>query len=221
MRRACVSENWIDPGSLKGKALTQWYLRSPADVERQRQEAAARRYQEFFYGGPGNDPDPEFGREVPASGQDIDSGFAAPLPASPKDIDPGFTWVADGPNRFRSVRIATDGQSPDPSSLGSTSYSGPPPPGQSEVIGQYPGVGPPDPERAELRSKQAVFADTTPKIDLQNGWFAAPVLAAPLAVMGLEGAAAWAARAALPEIEQPPLNFVGREAWQRGAQKAA
>jgi hypothetical protein len=249
-----VSESWTDPGSLKGEALSQWYLRSPADVERERQEAAARRYQDFFYGRPGRDLDPEFGREVATSSRDVDPGFAMPAPSSPKDIDPGLTGVADGPNRFRSVRMATDGQSTDPSSLGSTSYSGPRPAGRSDVIGQNPHAGAADPaanarhplapapgsspgqtitygalrapapsddELTELRRRQATFADTTRKIDLQNSWFAAPELAAPLAVMGLEGAAAWAARTALPEIEQAPLQFVDREAWQRGAQKAA
>src|SRR5258708_27992 len=110
MRRACVSKSWIDPGSLEGDALTQWYLRAPVDVEQERQEAAARRYQDFFYGPRGSDSDPAFGQEFAASSRDIDPGFAMPAPSSPKDIDPGFTWVADGPNRFRSVRIATDGQ---------------------------------------------------------------------------------------------------------------
>jgi hypothetical protein len=75
-----MPETWIDPGSLEGDALTQWYLRSPADIERERQEAAARRYQNFFEG-PGNDPDPQFGREVPASSLDADPGFAIPTPS--------------------------------------------------------------------------------------------------------------------------------------------
>ena len=44
-----MPESWIDPESLEGDALTQWYLRSPVDVERERQEAAARRYEDFFY----------------------------------------------------------------------------------------------------------------------------------------------------------------------------
>jgi hypothetical protein len=274
-------------------------------VERERQEAAARRYQDFFFEGPGNDPDPKFGREVPASSRDIDPSFAVPAPSSLEDIDPGFTWVAAGPNRFRSVRIATDAQSADSSSLGSISYSDPRPAGQSDVIGQYPDAGAADPatsesdlmpqpvvqsvgelrrppavafgpapsaaaqsapralsygrvrpqttpvrapaanaghppapapgpspgqtiaygalrapapsdqELADLRRRQAAFADTTRKIDLQNSWFAAPVLAAPLAVMGLEGAAAWAARSALPEAEQAALQFVEREPYLR------
>lgn len=121
-----MSEGWIDPGSLQGDALTQWYLRSPADLERERQEAAARRYQEFFYGGVGNDSDPQFGREVPVSSQDIDPAFAMPaptgnndpgfaMPAPPGDIDPGFAGVAAGPNGPRGVGIATDGQLTDTS----------------------------------------------------------------------------------------------------------
>ena len=36
-----MTDSWTDPASLQGDALTQWYLRSPADVERQRQTAAA------------------------------------------------------------------------------------------------------------------------------------------------------------------------------------
>ena len=52
-----MTDSWTDPASLQGDALTQWYLRSPADVERQRQTAAAQRYQHFFHGGSGNDPE--------------------------------------------------------------------------------------------------------------------------------------------------------------------
>jgi hypothetical protein len=123
-----LSEDWTDPGSLEGDALTQWYLRSPADIERGRQTAAARRYQDFFYGGAAADP--AFGRGVPASSQDIDPGFSIPgpskdidpgfaVPAPSGDIDPGFTWAQVGPNRWRSVR--TDEQSTSPS-LPATSF---------------------------------------------------------------------------------------------------
>jgi hypothetical protein len=70
-------------------------------------------------------------------------------------------------------------------------------------------------EMAELRRQQAEFAKTTRQIDLQNSWFAAPVLAAPLAVMGLEGAGAWAARAAGQEAKQGVVNFIEREPYLR------
>jgi hypothetical protein len=119
-----VSEGWTDPGSLEGDALTQWYLRSPADIEQERQAAAARRYQDFFYGGAAADTGS--GPGVPASGQDIDPGFSIQgpskdidpgfaVPASSRDIDPGFTWAQVGPNRWRSIR--TDEQSASPSLL--------------------------------------------------------------------------------------------------------
>jgi hypothetical protein len=121
-----VSDSWIDPGSLEGDALTGWYLRSPAEVDEERQAAAAQRYQDFFHSSSGTDPDPGFSREVPAASlgidpgfgretsprsQDIDPGFAMSSPASSEDIDPGFTWVTAGPNRWRSVGITTNGQS--------------------------------------------------------------------------------------------------------------
>jgi hypothetical protein len=83
------------------------------------------------------------------------------------------------------------------------------------TYGALHATAPSDSELAELRRQQAAFGETTRKIDLQNSWFAAPVLAAPLAVMGLEGAAAWAARTALPEIEQAPLQFVERSPYLR------
>jgi hypothetical protein len=66
-------------------------------------------------------------------------------------------------------------------------------------------------ELAELRRQQAAFANITRKLDLQNSWLAIPALAPPLIIGGLEGAAAWAARAALPEAEQAPLNLVRRD----------
>lgn len=122
-----MSESWTDPGSLEGEALRQWYLRSPADIERARQEAAARRYQDFFYGGAsaGADPDSPVGRDVSASAQGIDRDPATSAPSVATDIDPGFTWVADGPNRWRSVRTDESGQSLGPSSYGLGLYGSP------------------------------------------------------------------------------------------------
>ena len=43
--------NPIDPASLEGEDLTNWYLRSPQEIEQQRQAAAQQRYSDFFYGG--------------------------------------------------------------------------------------------------------------------------------------------------------------------------
>ena len=123
-----MSEAWTDPGSLKGDALRQWYLRSPADIERERQAAAARRYQDFFHGGAAADP--RSAHAAPASGQDIDPGFSIPgpskdidpgfaVPSPSGDIDPGFTWAQASPNRWRSVRTHEQSTSP---SLLATSF---------------------------------------------------------------------------------------------------
>lgn len=38
----------IDPTHLQGDALARWYLRSPSDVEQERQAAAERTYADFF-----------------------------------------------------------------------------------------------------------------------------------------------------------------------------
>lgn len=38
----------IDPARLDGDALTRWYLRSPTDIEDERQAEAAQRYADFF-----------------------------------------------------------------------------------------------------------------------------------------------------------------------------
>ena len=38
----------IDPARLDGDALTRWYLRSPANIDQERQTAAAHRYDDFF-----------------------------------------------------------------------------------------------------------------------------------------------------------------------------
>ncbi len=45
-----MASGQIDPARLAGEALTRWYLRSPADIERERQAAAAQNYDDFFGG---------------------------------------------------------------------------------------------------------------------------------------------------------------------------
>lgn len=42
--------NQVDPSHLEGRALRRWYLRSPADIERERQAAAQNRYEAYFGG---------------------------------------------------------------------------------------------------------------------------------------------------------------------------
>ena len=49
----------INPARLDGDALTQWYLRSPDDIEQARQASAAQRYADFF----GSADEPANGRD--------------------------------------------------------------------------------------------------------------------------------------------------------------
>ena len=156
----------IDPESLQGAALAQWYRRSPAEIEQERQAAAAGRHEEFFYGGTRSSPYPR-----------LNGGVRAPDLARTT----GSVPQADQAIAYSALRA------PAPS----------------------------DQELAELRRQQAAFGETTRKIDLQNSWFAAPALAAPLAVLGLESAAAWAARGALPEIKRAPFEFLEGEPYLR------
>ncbi|WP_394761825.1 hypothetical protein [Phenylobacterium sp.] len=222
-----MSESWIDPGNLEDDALKQWYLSSPADVERERQEAAARRYQDFFYGGRGNGPDPQFGCGVPTSSQDIDPGITMPaptgnidpgfaMPAPSRDIDPGFTWVAAGPNRFRSVRSQT---TPVRAPASSPGYPPPPAhvprPAQTIAYGALRAPAPSDQELAELRRQQAAFSDTTRKIDLQNSWFAVPALAPAVVALGLGAAGEWATGEVAPTAGRAVANFVERDPYLR------
>jgi len=98
----------IDPARLEGDALTRWYLRSPDDIERERQEAAAQRYQNFFRGNAGVDPDAGFEAGLETLTQDGDPGFNGGDEAPAKDVDPEFSWVQIGPNRWRSVSASDD-----------------------------------------------------------------------------------------------------------------
>jgi hypothetical protein len=95
----------MDPASLDGDALTQWYLRSPEDIEQERQAASDQRYQDFFGGSSDTDPDPDpgFSRGPAAPTQDVDPGFSRGTDAPTEDVDPGFTWVPVGPNHLRSI----------------------------------------------------------------------------------------------------------------------
>jgi hypothetical protein len=103
----------MDPARLDGDALTRWYLRSPSDIEQERQAAAGQRYQDFFGESGGVDPDPGFDSGPAPSNQDVDSGFSSGSDAPGEDIDPGFTWVLAGPNRLRSVSTTADDGSSD------------------------------------------------------------------------------------------------------------
>lgn len=68
----------VDPARLDGDALTRWYLRSPADIEQERQTAAARAYDDFFSSRPAPSNGDQYGNpaastsdyQPPAAGSD-------------------------------------------------------------------------------------------------------------------------------------------------------
>jgi hypothetical protein len=66
----------IDPARLAGEALTRWYLRSPADVERERQAAAAQNYHDFF-GGADCTANQQDGTSIEQSSSDLDGPQSA------------------------------------------------------------------------------------------------------------------------------------------------
>jgi hypothetical protein len=88
----------VDPASLEGDALTRWYLRSPQEIEQERQAAEAQRYDVFFGGGP------------PMS-QPLDAANQGPSGVGPSaEADqPAHVWVASGPNRWSSQRAPSSG----------------------------------------------------------------------------------------------------------------
>jgi hypothetical protein len=66
----------IDPARLAGEALTRWYLRSPADIERERKAAAAQNYDDFF-GGVDRTANPQDGTSIEQSSSDLDGTQSA------------------------------------------------------------------------------------------------------------------------------------------------
>ncbi len=101
-----------DPDDLKGDALTQWYQRSPADIDQARQAAFAQRYNDFFGHPPNANLDPGIAYVLPTSGKDIDPGINLSVPSA-KAPDPGFDMVQVGPNRWATRRIRMDAPSSD------------------------------------------------------------------------------------------------------------
>jgi hypothetical protein len=82
-----MAHSQVDPTRLQGAELTRWYLRSPSDIERERQEAAQRRYDNFFA--------PTERSPQPAGAQRV--GFS-----DESGTEPSGQWVQSGPNRWSS-----------------------------------------------------------------------------------------------------------------------
>jgi hypothetical protein len=137
-----VPDGSIDVGNLEGDALTRWYLMSPAEIEQEREDAAAKRYQDFFSRPSEADPDAGFSGEAPAADRDVSYDFAGPFPSMSHDVDPGFTWAQVGPNRFRGERLTSDDNSGEASPLGPTSYSAATPSRDPATIAQQQDTSP-------------------------------------------------------------------------------
>jgi hypothetical protein len=153
-----MHDSWIDPGSLEGDALVRWYQRSPAEIEQERQAAAARRYQDFFYGRTHSDPDLRLDRAAPAPNRNATIDSAASVPSMSQDVDPGFTWVPAGPNRWRSVKIEENGPRLHATSHGLTSYGGP----AAALSRQYPTAVEPPSSAAITQGHHVQVAATSP-----------------------------------------------------------
>lgn len=81
-------------------------------------------------------------------------------------------------------------------------------------------VGSPD-DLAELRRQQAEFAVVEGVIGRKNAWMAVPALAPAAVVLGLEGAAAIAARLAGTPVKQTPFQFTERDPYLRVGDNSA
>jgi hypothetical protein len=73
----------IDPARLAGEALTRWYLRSPADIERERQAAAAQNYDDFFAGGSARSRIPDLFSQGPDAASGAADSMAVRSTAGP------------------------------------------------------------------------------------------------------------------------------------------
>lgn len=114
----------IDPARLDGDALTRWYLRSPADIEQERQASAAQAYDNFFSINPALSPTSDSGAQggnTPAGASDVQTPASTPAqdiwqgqPASSDDANNGTAWTAaypvgDGIAPPTTTRVAANG----------------------------------------------------------------------------------------------------------------
>jgi hypothetical protein len=95
----------IDPVTLGGTTLRNWYVRSPGEIEQERQAAAAQRYQDFFHSPDWRDVDPGFRVGLGQTARDIDPGFTPISDRLKKEVDPCFSWGPTPANyRFGEAR---------------------------------------------------------------------------------------------------------------------
>lgn len=116
-----LADAQTDPARLSGDALRRWYLRTPQEIESERQAAATLRRLEFFDGGTRRDQDPESWahtlEQYPYPGlallepkRNPDPGFDIELGISQPAFEPGFRWTRPGPVRWRQTATLGPGE---------------------------------------------------------------------------------------------------------------
>lgn len=120
----------VDPSNLSGEDLLRWYMRTPAEIERERQDFAVQRYQDYF-AGLRSAVSPEDFREEPFSREGESkpplTRDAAPFRRAIDDLGN----VSEGSNARRIVRWLP-------------SYGQPAPASEEEVFLDISGAGPDD-----------------------------------------------------------------------------
>lgn len=148
-----MAERQIDPSRLQGEALRRWYLRSPQDLEQERQAAQARRYDEFFRATPSADIDPGNSRRPASPVWDADPSISLNLGTAGTDIDPEISWVSAGANRWRRVNVSSTPSTSNSRALSAPGNAGD---GSSRASPAAPLSPPrPDPSRTDVFQRGA------------------------------------------------------------------
>jgi hypothetical protein len=103
----------IDPARLHGDALTQWYLRSPADVEEEKRQAASRAYDAFF----SKPEDPQSDRGPEAASMPAPASNAAGI------SDADVIWRQIGPINIGASAHLSKSRAPTPTASNSRRLS--------------------------------------------------------------------------------------------------
>ena len=99
----------IDPERLEGEALRRWYLRSPEEIERQRQAKAEVEHNAFF-GGLRPAWAPSVGAALQLPQQALGGLVGADVRSLGNDVDPAFTWRPAGADRWRRDKVPSWGR---------------------------------------------------------------------------------------------------------------
>lgn len=152
----------VDPSRLSGQDLRRWYMRNPAEIEKQRQEEAVRRHRAFFGRLPTPDPVSGFRRESPPVAREQESGPLSPIWLGRYDDPdpnrgPGSEIFDRSVRRIQPLRVAKETLQ----SLGgkdaaraAPSAGGPP---SNPLSGLAAGPGAPQPQSVEQLPHHAIW----------------------------------------------------------------